>query len=325
MRQKYKRVAVEIIATTKCQKTPIVITEDELLCVAKKHGITLEYRSGLIRHLNMCGIIIATPKEKEAYSGNFDTKEIKAFLEELSIRLTACGLSDRSVSTFVSLYRMELTLGLCPEIKFENNTIPSENCFKTLSEAQCILKRFSAKRNLENIPPLEIHAYLKQPYEKVERTKSAIQIHTGWTAQELDELFSAPEWLLIDEASVHQFFAWLKDNYTDKLPAKIYKKAALIGIEETQRRIHEITDLLGPDKCYELIQLEANRYGWLFYGYKTDPVDCVKFLLEEKGFSAEKVLEILNNEPDLFYHYNKSNFRKHYGQEAFNRMINKYM
>ena len=320
MRQKYKRVAVEIIATTKCQKTPIVITEDELLCVAKKHGITSEYRSGLIRHLNMCGIIVATPEEKQAYSGNFDTKETKAFLEELSIKLAACGLSDRSVSTFVSLYRMELTLGLCPEIKFENNTIPSENCFKTLSEAQRIL---SSKGNLENIPPLEIHAYLKRPYEKVERTKSAIQIHTGWTAQELDELFSTPEWLLIDDASVHQFFAWLKDNYTDKLPAKIYKKAALIGLEETQRRIHAITDLLGPDKCYELIQLEANRYGWLFYGYKTDPVDCVKFLMGEKNLSAEKVIEILNIEQDLFYHYN--NFRKHRDLDTLNRLMNKYI
>ena len=135
-------------------------------------------------------------------------------------------------------------------------------------------------------------------------------------------MFSTPEWLLIDDTSVHQFFAWLKDNYPEELAAQIFKKAGLLGLEETKNRLNGITDLLGREQCCEVINLDIKRHGgWLFYE-KSQPVECIRYLIVEKGLSGEKVLEILYNQQDLFYHFNKS---RKYGEAAFNQLINKYM
>lgn len=242
--------------------------------------------------------------------------------KELTSKLRAAGLPERQVQSFA-----EQCLGYRDSNPayfelFKNHQMPSDDCFKTLAEAQ---KIFASKSDGEkDSKELDfIDRYLKTPYSDVLCAKSAMSDKFGCGESDIDAVYAQdPEWLLISADSVNAFAAFLGTKFSDsELIWSIYKEAALLGLEETQRRINKVLALLGVEIGEKVIRNDLQGDAWLFYRWFTDPVGCIGYMLEH-GMTPEKVLKVLKQEPQLLYVYKETREWEHkYLPESVNSMM----
>ena len=73
-----------------------------------------------------------------------------------------------------------------------------------------------------------------------------------------------------------------------------------------------------------MIRTDAEAGQWIYWGYYSDPVGCIAYM-QECGLTPEKILELIEKEPNLLYMY-KIDRRLSYdhNQEYIDRIIQRY-
>ena len=158
-------------------------------------------------------------------------------------------------------------------------------------------------------------------------TKRTMSINFNCSEEEVNTAYyQAPEWLFITEKSVKDFAAFLKSKFDDpELLWAIYKKAALLGLEKTQYRINSVLNVLGLEIGEKLIRNDLQGGAWLFYLWFTDPIACIKYMME-CGLTPEKILYLLDCEPDFLFEYKEERKLKyHHDQVYIDSVILKYV
>ncbi len=250
----------------------------------------------------------------------------ETFFEELTSKLSTAGLPEQQVRSFVRKYREYQNYDPnCFEI-FNDHRIPSDDCFRTLAEAQKISAANTDKSGYSTELSY-IRRYLEIPYSQVVEAKKAMAINFNRCEDDVHTAYyQAPEWLFITEKSVTDFAAYLKSKFDEpELLWAIYKKAALLGLEKTQYRIDTVLDVVGSEIGEKLIRFDLQGGAWLFYLWFTDPVGCIKYMLE-RGLTPEKILYLLECEPDFLFEYKEDRKLKyHHNQEYIDSVILKYV
>ena len=250
----------------------------------------------------------------------------ECFFEELSSKLNATGLPEHQVRSFVERYREYQVYDPSSFNLFKNHQIPSDDCFKTLAEAQ---KIFSADINKsEYTKELDfISRYLEVPYSTVVATKQEMTECFACSSDDIeDAYYQSPEWLFITVDTVKPFADFLHSKFHDsELIWSIYKKAAPLGLEKTQYRINRVLEILGPVIGEEVIRNDLQEDAWLFYLWFTDPVGCIEYM-RERGMTPEKILNLLKHEPRFLFEYKEDRKLKYlHDQEYIDYVINKYV
>lgn len=230
---------------------------------------------------------------------------------ELFSKLRAAGLPERQAQTFAEQCCGYRDYNPAYFELFKNQQMPSDDCFRTLAEAQII---FASKTDSGNdSQELDfIDRYLNVPYSVVVEAKTEIAGSFGVDGSSVEAVYAqAPEWLLITADSVKAFASFLHTQFRDPdLIWSIYKEAALLGLEKTQYRIDNILDLLGAEIGEMVIRNDLQGESWLFYRWFTDPVGCIRYMLE-CGLTPDKIQIILQQEPRLLYVYKETRAWEH--------------
>ena len=250
---------------------------------------------------------------------------LDSIFREMISKLIGAGLSDTLAQVFAEeccgyrkLHRAHFELS-------EALQLPSDDCFRTLAEAQ---KIFVAKEKSEYSQELHnIENFLMMPYSEVVAAKKAMSENFGCNKSDVEALYAeSSEWLLITPDSVRDFAAFLSTKFADlELCWDIYKEAALLGLEKTERRINAVLKLLGPEHGEAAIREDAHGYGWLYYRWYTDPVGCIEYMLQ-CGLTPDKIPNILKQEQVLLYAYKEIHtWSYNHDQEYIDKTIQKYL
>lgn len=248
------------------------------------------------------------------------------FFEKLALKLSAAGLPEHQVSSYVQKYRLNQNYDPKYFEIFEGHQIPSDDCFRTLAEAQ---KIFSANANKSDYCTelAFIGLYLEIPYSQVLKAKKTMACKFNRSEDDVNlAYYQSPEWLFITEKAVNDFDVFLKSKFDDlDFIWAIYKKAALLGLEKTQYRINSVLELVGLENGEKLIRFDLQHGAWLFYLWFTDPVACIKYMLE-RNLTPEKILYLLEREPDFLFEYKEDRKLKyHHDQDYIDAVISKYI
>ena len=226
----------------------------------------------------------------------------QCIFQELTSKLLEAGLPQQQARIFA-----EECLGFRDFHRdyarlFEGRRMPSEDCFRTLAEAQRVHE--STRQGPCDTDLEDIHLYLQVPYASVTGAKKAAARVFRRNESELEELYARePEWLLVSADAVHGFADFLSGTFRDpELCWGIYREAALLGLEETRRRIQAVLSLLGEETGEAVIRNDLQRSAWLYYRWYTDPVACIRHLLE-RGLTPGQVRDLLQREPLVLYAY----------------------
>lgn len=253
---------------------------------------------------------------------NFLTKD---FFEELKTKLIEAGLSEQQARSFVLSYQEHSDHNPEPFEFFLNKQMPTDECFRTLEEAQKIFSAGTNKSEISEELSL-ISRYLVVPYSNVVVAKQAMsEVFPSNSAEIEDAYYQDPEWLFITADSVYAFAEYLKTRFSDTdLIWSIYRKAALLGLEKTKHRIDTVLERLGVEIGEKVIRNDIKGDAWLFYLWFTDPAGCIEYMLE-CGLSPEKVLYLLECEPQLLFEYKEDRKLKyHHDQKYIDFVIHKY-
>ena len=250
----------------------------------------------------------------------------ETFFNELASKLSNAGLPEQQIRYFIRECREYPNYGTDCYERIKNHQMPSDDCFRTLTEAQ----KICTSNMKESAYPTELiffERYLEIPYSQVEEAKQAMKVNFGCDDSEICTAYSqAPEWLLITVQSVSEFSSYLKSKFSDcKFLWSIYKRAALLGLEKTQYRINTVLEILGEDVGEKLIRHDLQGEGWLFYLWFTDPVSCIKYMLE-RGLTPERILYLLECEPDFLFEYKEERKLKYFhNQDYIDSVIVQYL
>lgn len=230
---------------------------------------------------------------------------------ELFSKLRAAGLPEGQAQTFAERCCGYRDYNPAYFELFRNQQMPSDDCFRTLAEAQVI---FASKTDSGNdSQELDfIDRYLNVPYSDVVEVKKEIARSFDVDDSSVEAVYAQdPEWLLITADSVKAFSDFLHSQFRDPdLMWSIYKEAALLGLEKTQYRIDNVLDLLGAKIGEMVIRKDLQGEAWLFYRWFPDPVGCIRYMLE-CGLAPDKIQIILQQEPRLLYVYKETRAWEH--------------
>lgn len=230
---------------------------------------------------------------------------------KLFSKLRAAGLPERQAQTFAEQCCGYRDYNPAYAELFKNHQMSSDDCFRTLAEAQSI---FTSESDGDNdSQELEcIDRYLNVPYSDVVKARKEIAGSFGVDGSIVEAVYAQdPEWLLITADSVKAFASFLHTQFRDPdLIWSIYKEAALLGLEKTQYRIDNVLGLLGATIGEMVIRNDLQHGAWLFYRWFTDPVGCIRYMLE-CGLTPDKIPLILQQEPQLLYAYKEIHAWEH--------------
>lgn len=248
----------------------------------------------------------------------------KLFAEFIS-KLIAAGLPEQQARSFAEEcygYR-----DLCrPSFELsENRQLPSDDCFRTLKEALRIFEscpyQSGYARELDCV-----EGYLKMPYSQVIAAKKAMAETFGARESDIEELYAQdPEWLLISADTVSAFGDLLGARFSDpEVLWSIFKGAAHLGLESTQKRMDRVLELLGGEIGEQVIRNDLQTGPWLFYRFYSDPVGCIEYMLE-CGLTPGQVMIALKENPLMLYIF-KENRKPSYNhdQKYIDQTIFKY-
>lgn len=247
------------------------------------------------------------------------------FFEELTTKLNAAGLPNHQVHSFVEQYCEYQAYDSSSFELFENHQMPSDDCFRTLAEAQKIFASNTDRTEYTTELTAPIR-YLEIPYCNVSAAKTTMMECFGCNESDVEVAYCQdPEWLFITEDAVNAIADFLKTRFFDRvLIWSIYKKAALLGVEKIQYRINTVMEMLGTEIGEKVIRNDLRGDAWLFYQWFTDPVGCIEYMLE-CGLTPAKILVLLENEPHFLFEYKEGRKLKyHHNQEYIDCVISKY-
>ena len=244
------------------------------------------------------------------------------YFNELTSKLCAAGIPEQEAGNFVEGYRENLACGGEVYDCFKEKAMPSDECFRTLTEAVLLSGTSGA-----DLSVLDIANYLAIPYQNVTDAKKAIGKSFGRSVDEVEkDCYFEAEWLLLSADTVREFAAYLNSTFSDKvLVWAIFTKAALLGFEIAQQRIQAVITLLGIDIGEKVIRNDVRGRAWLFYRWFTDPIACLEYMLECR-LTPEKVLQLLEREPDILYEYKEGRKLKyHHKQDYIDFIIRRFV
>lgn len=241
------------------------------------------------------------------------------FIQELEKQIKGCGLSAKQAASYVDYCADAYEVKEQPEY----GILPDADCLETLKAAQEIL---SDKPEYLQLGEAAIHRLLRIPCGRWQAAKAAIMECFSCTEDTVNALFHEDvAWLHVTADSVRELANYLKAVLLDDAMAwKIYRNAALLGIDAVKARISAVLDMLGQDVGKKVIRADAEENCWLFYSYYTDPVACIAYM-KESGLSPENILTCIRKEPDILYMY-KHRQAASYGhnQEQIDATIQRY-
>lgn len=248
----------------------------------------------------------------------------ESFFEALSNKLLKAGLPERQVHSFVENYREYPHDDHILFELFNDHQMPSDDCFRTLAEAQKIFEAHKKRKYSDELDFID--RYLTVPFCDVIAAKNVMKTVFGQTDANVDEAYyQDPDWLFISADSVSAFANYLKTKFSDlSLVWSIYRNTALLGLKKTQQRIDTVLELLGEDIGEKVIRNDLKGEAWLFYLWFTDPIGCIAYMLES-GLTPENVLYLLECEPQFLFEYKEDRKLKyHHDQRYIDFVIQKY-
>lgn len=218
---------------------------------------------------------------------------------KLEEKLKNAGVPEETAHRYVVFYER----GLMPELSFENNEIPSDECFKTLSAVCDIL----LKKSPESLTKFLIKNVLDIPYSQVESVRNVIESNFPNQKEDIVRLYREKEgmyYLSTDEA---EYLCKLIEGYIpDKDRAwQVFVKAVAVGLYHTEQCIEAVVDAVGEQRAPEVIY-EATVNGWLLHPYYTDPVEAIKYL--RTMFDEQTICKVILENPEYLYLYKEDGF-----------------
>lgn len=241
------------------------------------------------------------------------------FLAELRKLILACGLSTKQAEKYADYCRIQFEM----QEQKQYGILPTDNCLKTLKEAQKII---SGKSDHIELNEYTIDRFLRIPSDQWQSAKRAIMECFGSSKEAVDMLFNKDEeLLLVSKESVSALADCLKVTLSDEGVAwKVFRRAALLGEEAVKSRIVSVLDMLGEEFGKKVIRADAEANEWLFWRYYSDPVGCIAYM-KDCGLTPEKILTVIQQEPDILHMYREGR-RLSYGhdQERIDEIIRRY-
>ena len=213
----------------------------------------------------------------------------------LEEKLVNAGIPPEIAKRYVTYYENDLGT----ELSFENDELPSDDNFKTLSE---MYKAFRKQYKGQSIDEMLIKKFLMIPYSQVESTRKRISELFENRFNEIEKIY---------ESNVHIYdLQPYEATYIYDLLAKyisdeeklfrVFKRAAIAGKLYTDNLIEAVVNAVGKELAPEVIY-ESAVNGYLFYPYYTAPVEALKYL--KKQFDEQTIAKIIIENPDYLYLY----------------------
>lgn len=218
---------------------------------------------------------------------------------KLEEKLKNSGVPEGIAHKYVIFYER----GLMPELAFENDEIPSDECFKTLSEVCDIL----SKKSPESLTKFLIKNVLSIPYSQVETVGNILKTFFQNHKEDVDRIYKENERIYYFTAYEIEYLCKLIADYISDEDRiwQVFVKAVDIGLYHTEQRIEAIVDAVGEQRAAEIIY-EATVNGWLLYPYYTDPVEAVKYLMTM--FDEQTICRVILENPEYLYLYKEDGF-----------------
>ncbi len=201
-------------------------------------------------------------------------------------------------------YKAELELGIFPEIRFAGNTLPSDDCFKTLVAARNAARYKRPDRYEILFDSILIKKLLSVPYSRVVEVIEEISELTGFAEKTVCRWYDGkPEMFLVSKEDAKLLAEYLTQSFGERIRTAVYKEAILLGANEAKRRIEGLRRHVGKYTKEVLSGMYVNTHDvhFLFYPYYTDPVDAIGFLREH--FDEETTAHIIVHNPHYLYGY----------------------
>lgn len=235
------------------------------------------------------------------------TKEVLSLLKE---KLLTAGLSEEQADEYVWFTqrwnRIDIKLGAIKE----KDILPSDECFRTLAEAQrIVLASAMNKTNPRELHVTEIQRFLCIPDAQWKEAKCTIAKFFNKSESAVDLIYDTDEgWLLktAEECLDAAFYVNYLCQGDERVAWKLYGYAGLIGREKLEKNTEAIFELLGPEDSFKLIKTDVFSGNWLFNRYDlANPRRCVTYL-KQCGLSNAQILELLSNEGYILLLFNST-------------------
>lgn len=218
---------------------------------------------------------------------------------ELEKKLKNAGVPKEMAHRYAVFYER----GLMPELAFENDEMPSEECFKTLSAVCDIL----LKKRPESMTKFLIKNILEIPYSQVENVRNIIETFFSNHKEDIARLYKEKEGMYYLSADETEYLCKLIEDY---IPNKdrawqVFVKAVAVGLYHTEQCIEAVVDAVGEQRAPEVIY-EATVNGWLLHPYYTDPVEAIKYL--RTMFDEQTICKVILENPEYLYLYKEDGF-----------------
>ena len=275
---------------------------------AKSEQLKLLGRIAEIEKILSCAVVIEAEEKHLS----------EAFLSELSKRIQDCGLSAQQAESYVQYCQSRFE----QEEQAQYGTLPADSYLETLKEAQRII---SGREKSSGLDWYTIDRFLQVPSNQWQAAKAAIVECFGCTRETVDTFYNEePERLFLTADAIYESAEYLKKVLSDKaLSWKIFQRGAIFG-RDRFHRISAILELLGEEFGLKVIRADAEAYGWICWGYYSDPVECIAYM-KECGLTPEKILTLVQQEPNFLYMYKTGRKLSYcHNQEYIDRIIQRY-
>ncbi len=248
-------------------------------------------------------------------------------VSKLKEKFDEYGLMDIAES-FCESYKLAIK-DMYPEIRFDNDALPSDDCFKTLvAVKQSIIadKDLSSKRDLTD---LEIKRILEIPYTQVQQVKELICDSYDYQHDVIESYYGKNlSMYFITPVTVKKVFEYLSEKFENEICKHVFLDSLILGYEETTNRIDTLiacTGIAATEILYETY-CRNGKLGYLLYPYYTNPKKAIKYLSERLDKST--VAHILKTDFWYLYAYKDDGYQgvatHGHDQEYVDRVVSVY-
>lgn len=230
---------------------------------------------------------------------------------------------------FYEAYKMDVSAGIMPEVRFEDHKLPADDCFKTLVAARNAMKVKSPTKYTEAFSPIIVKDILQVPYACVIEAALSICKNTGFSENAVYRWYEGEiSMFFVKKGTVEELASFITSVFDERICRALFKEAIILGIEESKRRIGAFIANTGCFAYETIYSLYVKRQtgSYLLYPYYTNPIEAIDYL--GKFFDKETVSHILTTDTMYLYVYKDSAYHNspHYGhdREYIENLINAY-
>lgn len=220
---------------------------------------------------------------------------------KLEEKLKDSGVPKETAHKYAIFYER----GLMPELAFENDEMPTDECFKTLSAVCDILLKKSASPQI--LTKFLIKNVLSIPYSQVETVRNVTKAFFGNHKEDIYKLYKESEKIYYFTVYEIEYLCKLIKGYIydEEKAWQVFLKAVEVGLYHTEQCIETVACAVGEKRAPKVIY-ESAVHGWLLYPYYTDPVEAVKYLMTI--FNEQTICRVLLESPEYLYLYKEDGF-----------------